>query len=76
MTTAKKRFKLGDRVHLTLAGYKQFKYMKIASDQGKVVGFGRSPHMVAVLVDGRLTADRYHFEFWEKIRKGKKNAKH
>ena len=65
--TAKQKFQIGDRVKLSHAGHEQFKYMYMRSHRGTVTGYGRSPHMVAVKLDKRITPDRYHVDFWEKM---------
>jgi len=34
---------------------------------GRVVGYGRHPDRVCVLVDGHLTKRSFHWHFWDRI---------
>lgn len=62
--TARERFNLNDRVHLTDEAVRQMG--KPRSRCGTVRGFGRKPDQVRVLIDGNRWAPTYHQSYWEK----------
>lgn len=35
--------------------------------KGRVVGYGRHPDRVLVLIDGHLTKRAFHWHFWDRI---------
>lgn len=35
--------------------------------KGRVVGYGRHPDHVCVLIDGHLTKRAFHWHFWDRI---------
>jgi hypothetical protein len=56
---------INDRVILSELGKRRFPH---CSGVGTVVGFGREPTTVRILVDGDKTISNYHYLYWERIK--------
>lgn len=65
--TAKKKFRKGDRVVLSLDGCRQMPNMISGQSAGTVVGFGREYNCVRVLIHGEKRPTTYHSGFWERV---------
>lgn len=63
---AQLKFNMGDRVKLSDAGHRQFHWTPIDSSKGEVVGFGRNPQIIRIILDGQKTPAAFHMEFWQK----------
>jgi len=64
---AKKIFKKGDRVILSIEGCVHLPGMIKKQSHGVVVGFGKQSHLVRILPDGLKTASTFHSSFWERL---------
>lgn len=60
------KFRIGDRVKLSDAGNRQFQYTPLNSTHGEIVGFGRDPQIVRVILDSEKSVKAFHMEFWQK----------
>jgi hypothetical protein len=60
---ARSKFSINDRVMLSEQGKSQF-HRELT---GTVVGFGRQPTTVRILVDGKTTISNYHHIYWQRI---------
>ncbi len=68
--TAKNKFKLGERVYMTVRGMTHLRWSlrranrHIAYCRGTVVGFGRGDFSVSVLHPGAKHPHSYYMGFW------------
>jgi hypothetical protein len=62
---ARYSFSINDRVILTEHGKRRFPH---SPGSGTVVGFGREPTIVRILVDGTNTISNYHLAYWKRMR--------
>lgn len=60
---AKDKFELKDRVKPTTEAIEAELGLK-KDARGTVVGFGRDPSSVSILVDGKKTPSTYHMDYW------------
>jgi hypothetical protein len=65
--TAKKKFKKGDRVVLSVDGCRQMPELIKSKSTAVVVGFGRSYNCVRVLITGQRNPSTFHSGYWERI---------
>jgi len=72
MTDTEKGFKPGDRVKMTKAAIEEGLHAgDMETSVGTVVGIYRpNDRLIMVRRDKRKTAERYHSDFWEKIKSG------
>jgi hypothetical protein len=67
--TARENFNIGDRVRLSPQGVKlrTALHARKGNSTGKIVGYGRSPEDVRILIDGNSRPYTFHMEFWERV---------
>lgn len=65
--TAEEKFKTGDQVHRSVAGYKA----GVQGRYGTIVGFGPKPELIRVKIayTRRKGTGTYHMDFWNKVLK-------
>jgi hypothetical protein len=65
--TARERFKVGDRVKLSLYGRETFRRGRMLDRRATVVGFGRANHLDSIYIvsDGTSSREAYHHSLWE-----------
>lgn len=65
--TAKKKFRKGDKVILSVEGCRQVSELIQNKSVGLVTGFGLSYNCVRVLINGQTRSSTWHCGFWERI---------
>lgn len=65
--TAREKFRKGDRVQCAAEALAVLVRRPRDSRYGTVVGFGRQPHLVAIIRDGQKTRGAYHMDYWERV---------
>lgn len=66
--TAKKKFRKGDLVILSVSGCNQLSGLIQKNSVGKVVGFGRNYNLVRILTRNRKRPESYHCGYWERFK--------